>query len=78
MEIIDERLPFQFISARRIEDAASTLQRDVEEYCREKESKGMAIRGSFRMFAHFPDLRTNSVGINGIRIALNYEHDQNC
>ena len=38
---------------KRIEDAASQLQRNVEQHCSIKENKGIAIKGAFRMFAHF-------------------------
>ena len=38
---------------KRIEDAASQLQRNVEQHCSIKENKGIAIKGAFRMFVHF-------------------------
>ena len=47
---------FQLIKTKRTEDAASQVQRVVEDYCKVKEAKGLAVRGKWTVYSRRCDI----------------------
>ena len=56
----------QLVKVKKIEDCASAVQKTVEDYCKSKESKGMAIRGK-RKLSNVRALSLWQIVRNGLR-----------